>query len=87
MIERFAVVLQEFHVGKRHTVKLFTENYSWLYLPASVHEICIHATQITNSGILPTGQLSEEDRNKDMKRLRKHSKRELLPKQTNWTIY
>jgi len=35
-------------------------NYPWFYLPASVHKILIHGTQIFENAILPIGLISEK---------------------------
>lgn len=40
--------------------KLYTENYSWYYMPPSVHKVLIHGAEIVKAMILPIGQLSEE---------------------------
>ena len=48
--------------------------YPWYYMPASVHKILIHGSEIIEYFNVPIGQLSEEaqeSRNKDLKRYRR----------------
>jgi hypothetical protein len=51
----------------------FSECPSYMAYTMDFMDTCIHATGITNSGMLLTGQLSEEE-NKHMKRLSEHRK-------------
>ena len=96
LIKRFAVVLQvissdrdikadSFNQYALETAKLFIQKYPWFYLPASVHKVLIHGSQIIKSALLPIGQLSEEAqeaRNKDIKRYREHHTRKSSRKNT-----
>ncbi|PSN38917.1 hypothetical protein C0J52_11862 [Blattella germanica] len=92
-IKRFAVVLQvissdrdikadSFNQYALETAKLFIQKF---YLPASVHKVLIHGSQIIKSALLPIGQLSEEAqeaRNKDIKKYREHHTRKSSRKNT-----
>ena len=96
LIKRFAVVLQvissdrdikadSFNQYALETAKLFIQKYPWFYLPASVHKVLIHGSQIIKSALLPIGQLSEEGqeaRNKDIKKYREHHTRKSSRKNT-----
>lgn len=42
------------------TAELYVENYDWYYMPATVHTILIHATQIMMNLSLPVGIFGEE---------------------------
>jgi len=75
----------EFNNYAFKTAQLFISKYPWFYLPASVHKILIHGTQIVENAILPIGLLSEEAqeaRNKDMKRFRENNTRKISRKHT-----
>lgn len=52
--------------------------YSWYYMPATVHKLLVHSTDVIKTCLLPIGQLSEEAqeaRNKDCRRFREHHTR------------
>jgi len=82
LIYHFNVILQcvssgeninidKFEVYCWETAELYTNLYSWYYMPPSVHKILIHGSSIIKSFVLPIGVLSEEaqeSRNKDIKR-------------------
>jgi hypothetical protein len=84
LIYHFYVILQclssgeninidKFEVYCWETAELYTNLYSWYYMPPSVHKILIHGSSIIKSFVLPIGILSEEaqeSRNKDIKRYR-----------------
>lgn len=75
----------EFNNYAFETAQLFISKYPWFYLPATVHKILIHGTQIVENAILPIGLLSEEAqeaRNKDMKRFRENNTRKTSRKHT-----
>ncbi|XP_025411419.1 uncharacterized protein LOC112684234 [Sipha flava] len=96
IIVRFKVILEVISSGEKikgvefnnytfETAQLFISKYPWFYLPASVHKILIHETQIVENAILPIGLLSEEAqeaRNKDMKRFRENNTRKISRKHT-----
>ncbi|PSN37140.1 hypothetical protein C0J52_20163 [Blattella germanica] len=93
LFKRFAVVLQvisserdikadSFNQYALETAKLFIQKF---YLPASVHKVLIHGSQIIKSALLPIGQLSEaaqEARNQDIKKYREHHTRKSSRKNT-----
>jgi hypothetical protein len=58
-------------------------SYAWYYMPASVHKVLIHGSAIVSASLLPIGQLSEEARNKDIKKFREHYKRSLSRESIN----
>lgn len=90
LLKRCAVILQTISSGHEidaekfdeyciNTAKQLVTKYDWYYLPASVHKILIHGSQIVLKAILPIGQMSEEAaecRNKDIKSFRlKHTRK------------
>ena len=75
LIKRFAVVLQvissdrdikadSFNQYALETAKLFIQKF---YLPASVHKVLIHGSQIIKSALLPIGQLLRRLRRLEIK--------------------
>ena len=84
LIHRFAIILQTISCGfavnaaafddyAMDTARLFVSLYGWYYMPASVHKILLHGSEIISAALLPIGQLSEEAqeaRNKDLKKFR-----------------
>ncbi|XP_018797861.1 PREDICTED: uncharacterized protein LOC108974460 [Bactrocera latifrons] len=55
------------------TAKLFVQNYSWFYMPVTVHKVLMHGKDIMDAAVLPIGMLSEEAeeaRNKDYRKYR-----------------
>ncbi|PSN33039.1 hypothetical protein C0J52_26609 [Blattella germanica] len=87
LIKRFAVVLQVISSDRdikadsfNQYAKLFIQKF---YLPASVHKVLIHGSQIIKSALLPIGQLSEaaqEARNKDIKNIESITQGKVLVK-------
>lgn len=89
LIQKFCVILRtlssgydinlvEFEKLCMETRKLYLNLYSWYYMPATVHKILVHSTEVINTALLPIGQLSEEAqeaRNKDCRRFRLHHTR------------
>jgi hypothetical protein len=70
----------------KETAKLFVSLYAWYYMPASVHKVLIHGSDIVSAALLPIGQLSEEaqeTRNKDIKKFREHYTRKLSRESAN----
>lgn len=74
----FAINVSAFHDYSTNTAKMLISTYKWYPLPASVHKVLMHGSQIIASAVLPIGQLSEEAQeavNKDYKRVRLHNSR------------
>lgn len=66
LIRRFAIILsaitcghdiceEAFDTYTRDTAQLFVDLYSWFYMPATVHKILIHGTQVIRHALLPIG--------------------------------
>lgn len=71
LITRFSVILQciasgkvieleNFKVYTLETAKAYISLYNWYYMPASVHKLLFHSTDIIKNALVPIGQLSEE---------------------------
>ncbi|CAH1108234.1 unnamed protein product [Psylliodes chrysocephalus] len=90
LIKRFETILQALSSGYKNDIKnfdryakdtarLFIQEYSWFYMPVSMHKILIHGSSIIDHAILPIGQLSEETQectNKELKMFRRgHTRR------------
>ena len=85
LLKRCAVILQTLSSGfainsaacrqySIETAQLYLQEYSWYYMPVTMHKILIHGADIIRTSILPIGQLSEEaqeSRNKDLKYFRR----------------
>jgi len=41
------------------TAEIFVSLYPWYYMPASIHKLLIHGSDIVKNAIVPIGQLSE----------------------------
>ena len=81
LIHRFAVILQTLASGYAvdiqrlqayctATAELYVELYEWYPMPASLHKVLIHGSDVAKSLILPVGMMSEEAqeaRNKDVR--------------------
>lgn len=97
IIEHFAIILETmasgydvntnaFKVYAEETLDLYLKNYSWYYMPSSVHKILIHGAAIIKSAILPIGMMSEEAheaRNKHFKKYREEFTRKFSRTVTN----
>lgn len=97
LIKRFGVILQTlasgfevdvtaFDVYCQETAELYIKEYAWFYMPASVHKILFHGSDIISNAMLPRGQLSEEAqeaRNKDLKNYRRGHTRKHSREATN----
>lgn len=62
----------------KETYNLYMTNYSWYYLPPTVHKVLIHGCDIIKSLSLPIGLLSEdalECRHKEIRKFRKENSR------------
>lgn len=91
LLKNMYIILQVMSCGKAidvikfqnlatETAKIYVQNYSWYYMPASLHKVLIHGAKIINSFVIPIGQLSEkaqESRNKDIKRSRESNTRKM----------
>ncbi|XP_022167164.1 uncharacterized protein LOC111031499 [Myzus persicae] len=91
LIKRFGVILktmssgyeinlEKFEAYTLETAELYVSLYPWYYMPASVHKILIHGTDVIRSALLPIGQLSkeaQEARNKDFRNIRQNSTRQI----------
>lgn len=101
LIDRFRIILQIITCGQRintskfknfawDTAKLFVEQYSWYYMPVTVHKILIHGKDIMDAALLPIGLLSEEAeeaRNKDYRRYRLMFSRKCNRVATNTDVF
>jgi hypothetical protein len=101
LIRRFYVILQSISLGfevnieefdkyTKDTAKLFVKEYSWFYMPASVHTVLSHGAHTVSGAILPVGQLSEEaqeSRNKDLKYFRRSHSRKISRSSTNKDVF
>lgn len=82
----FEINLVEFNNYCLETRRLYLSLYSWYNMPATVHKILIHSTEVIKAALLPIGQLSEEAqeaRNKDFRRFREHHTRKRSRISTN----
>ncbi|XP_050498858.1 uncharacterized protein LOC126879708 [Diabrotica virgifera virgifera] len=91
LIRRFATILQAISCGyqlnsenfREYTLKTaehFVKLYEWYKMPASVHKILIHGTDVIDTLLLPIGQLSEEAleaRHKESRYYRQHNTRKI----------
>jgi len=57
------------------TAKLLVKEYSWYYMPASVHKILLHDSLVISAALHSIGKISEEARNKDLKNIRENYSR------------
>lgn len=66
MIQRFGVILSvlssgyeidvnAFEVYSLETAQRFVQLYPWFYMPASIHKILIHGTDVIRHALLPIG--------------------------------
>lgn len=71
LLKRFSVILQVVASGKKinverfksytkETVRFYVELYPRYYMPATVHKILIHGSDVIEFAAVPIGQLSEE---------------------------
>lgn len=84
LIQRFHVILEclgsgydinseAFENYAADTREMYLKEYSWYYMPVSVHKVLFHGKLVIDNCILPIGQMSEEAqeaRNKDTRRYR-----------------
>lgn len=97
LIQKMSVILQvlvsehpideeKFKKFCYETADLYVYQYSWCYMPSSLHKVLIHGAAIIQSATLPIGQLSEEAaeaKNKYFKIFRKDSSRKCSRTATN----
>ena len=60
------------------TARIFVDRYPWFYMPASLHRLLIHGSDVISSLLLPIGMYSEEvqeSRNKHNRQFRLHHAR------------
>lgn len=101
LIKRFAVILQAISSGRnvdierfrmycRETAELYVRDYSWYYMPSSVHKLLVHGADICQHfSFIPIGMMSEEAseaRNKDFRSIREKHTRKIGRVQTNEDI-
>lgn len=82
----FEINLVEFNKFCLETRRHYLSLYSWYCMPATVHKILIHSTEVIKAALLPIGQLSEEAqeaRNKDCRRFREYNTRKCSRVATN----
>lgn len=82
----FEINLVEFNEFCLETRRHYFSLYSWYYMPATVHKILVHSTEVIKAALLPIGQLSEEAqeaRNKDCRRFREYNTRKCSRVATN----
>lgn len=75
--------LKEFAVK---TARLLVQEYPWFNLPASVHKVLIHGSDVIEHALLSIGELSEEAAeatNKHIKEFRSNNTRKMTRKLTN----
>lgn len=100
IIYKFSVILQVIASGKeidvekfdaygKNLAKLVVNTYPWYYMPASVHKILLHGSEIIKHALVPIGQLSEESveaRHKEFRHFRLHHTRKNNRIETNTDI-
>lgn len=62
------------------TYQVYVDNYSWFYMPVSLHKLLIHSVEVVSSFLLPIGMYSEEAQeclNKVSKNLRENHARKI----------
>lgn len=77
---------EKFGFYAHQTKDIYLQNYSWYYMPPSIHKILMHSRQIIEACILPLGQLSEEAQeasNKEYRRFREHFSRKSSRQNSN----
>lgn len=97
LLKRFAVILQALASGRKinvtrfacytkETARLYVKLYPWYYMPATVHKILIHGSDVIDFAVVPIGQLSEEVlecRHKEVRRFRSQNTRKISRIKTN----
>ena len=89
LIRRFATILSALQTtevvnAERYaeyaleTAQMFVDKYPWYYMPASIHKLLIHGSDVISSLLLPIGMYSEEvqeSRDKQNREFRLHHAR------------
>ena len=97
LIINLSIILKIISCGKEINISKFTtlvneiksiylKNYSWYYMPISLHKLLVHGPEIISFFITPIGQLSEEaleGRHKDVRYFREHHTRKTSRCDTN----
>lgn len=97
LLERCSIILQALSSGYNINVKSFSnysletarllvQEYPWYNLPASVHKVLIHGSDVIKYGLVSIGELSEEaaeSNNKYLKAFRRDHTRKMSRKVTN----
>lgn len=81
---------RKFELLCKETLEIYTSNYNWYYMPATLHKILIHGPSIIENSILPVGMLAEEAseaRNKHYKNYREFHSRGHSRKATMEDMY
>lgn len=97
LLKRYAVILQAMASGRqinvrkfesytKETASLYVKLHPWFYMPATVHKILIHGSEVMEHLVVPIGQLSEEvqeTRHKEVRRYREFNTRKISRIKTN----
>lgn len=97
LLKRFYVILQlissiksidvdKFEKYTRETAQIYVNLCEWYYMPATVHKILIHGSDVIKHVVVPIGQLSEEvqeSRHKEVRKYRENNTRKMSRLKTN----
>lgn len=78
--------IEQFKSYTKETARLYVEQYSWYYMPATVHKILVHGSDVIEFAAVPIGHLSEEvleSRHKEVRRFRQQNTRKVSRIKTN----
>ena len=101
LIFRFKIILEvlacneeidsrKFGDYAKETAKIYTTNYPWRNMSATVHKILYHGEDVIKYHLVPLGDLSEEaqeKRNKDYRFYREHNTRKISRNSTNEDLF
>lgn len=101
LIFRFKIILEvlacneeidsrKFGDYAKETAKIYTTNYPWRNMSATVHKILYHGEDVIKYHLVPLGDLSEEaqeKRNKDYRFYREHNTRKMSRNSTNEDLF
>lgn len=82
----FNIDFEKFNNYALETARLLVQEYPWYNLPASVHKILIHGSEVAKNALLSIGELSEEaaeSNNKHYKAFRRDHTRKMSRQLTN----
>lgn len=85
----YAVNVSAFKNYALDTAHLYVKEYPWYPMPASVHKVLLHGSDVISVSLLPIGMLSEEaqeSRNKDFRAFREKFTRKISRIATNEDI-